>query len=189
MTNFEKNNGKIREITVKEDGDIALTKDGISKCADTDCSTCLFGGTSRGCFFERYKWLTDECDEPTMTAEEAWETAKQILFKEELSTSMLEEIFGTRNHFAIMRDFKPQEAKANIEAWEKTKYEIKVGDVLKGKDSKMQCVVTMLDYEAVELLWGDGLTGKKHISEIREQFEKTGEHIRLERLLSKIKGE
>lgn len=122
----------------------------------------------------------------TMTAEDAWETAKQILFKEELSTSMLEEIFGTRNHFAIMRDFTPQEAKAKIEAWEKSKEEIKVGDVLKGKDSEMLCVVTMLHFKAAEILWADGLTGQHNISEIRKQFEKTGTRIDVESFLKLI---
>ena len=123
--------------------------------------------------------------EQTMTAEEAWETAKQILFKEELSTSTLEEIFGTRNHFAIMRDFTPQEAKAKIEAWEKAKEEeIKVGDVLKcGNDL---CVVTKVEEYELYVVWFDGSAGEQDVEGLLDCFEKTGARIDVENFLKLI---
>lgn len=127
--------------------------------------------------------------EAAMTAEEAWETAKQILFKEELSTSMLEEIFGTRNHFAIMRDFTPQEAKAKIEAWKKQKEEVKVGDVLKDFIGQF-CIVTSVhdNLHQVSLLWKSGVVSTRSKDEIRESYEKTGEHIDLDAIFEQLGG-
>ena len=126
--------------------------------------------------------------EQAMTAEEAWETAKKILFKEELFRPVLEEIFGTRNHFAIMRDFTPQEAKVKIEAWEKTKYEIKVGDVLQNKRTKNKCVVTNTEILSggALVMWYDGDFGDYDKEEIVEGFEKTGKHINIEPMLAMI---
>ena len=139
-------------------------------------------------------WIADEAFldqlqlmevEQTMTAEEAWETARQILFKEELFTPMLEEIFGTRNHFAIMRDFTPQEAKAKIDAWEKAKEEIKVGDVLQHKITKFKCVVTDAD-GGFYVLWWNGEMGDLDEEETYGNFEKTGEHIDIESVLKQL---
>ena len=123
--------------------------------------------------------------EQRMTAEEAWETAKQILFKEELSTSMLEEIFGTRNHFAIMRDFTPQEAKAKIEAWEK-KVEIKVGDVLLHELSGCKCVVIQKDDFRITVLWDKGNFSYYYPEDLEEMFEKTGENLDIESMLKQL---
>lgn len=128
----------------------------------------------------------DQLQPCTNSAEEAWETAKQILFEKEFTHDVLNEIFGTMNHYAIMRDLKPDEVKAKIEAWEKKK-QIEVGCILKGKASGMQCIVTKVDGDAVELLWQDGLTGKKTVSEIAEQFEPTGRKLRIiEKLIKEI---
>ena len=118
--------------------------------------------------------------EPTMTAEEAWETAKQIIFSEEISCEELEKIFGTRNHFAIMRDYAPQEAKAKIEAWKKAKEEIKVGDVVRLIDRKG--VVYKLSGKTVWVMWNDACVGGYN----KAEFKKTGEHIDIEAVLKQL---
>ena len=140
---------------------------------------------------EDTSWFVDEeflmqLQQTACSGEEAWETAKQILFEKEFTHDILNEIFGTMNHYAIMRDLKPNEVKAKIDEWKKQKEEIKVGDVLKGKDSKMQCVVTMVNGNTVELLWKDGLTGKKNFREISDQFEKTGQSLNIENVLQML---
>lgn len=129
-----------------------------------------------------------EC-ELTMTAEEVWELAKQIMFKSEFSATNLEEIFGTRNHFAIMRDFTPQEVKAMIDEWKKRKEEIKVGDVLQTDGGMYRCVVTQKGDDGIMVLYDDGDFDGVCFEEIGRDYKNTGEHIKLEKLFSKIKGE
>lgn len=120
-------------------------------------------------------------------AEEAWEIAKQIMFEEKITSAELDKIFGTRNHFAIMRDYTPQGAKAKIEAWEKEK-EIKVGDVLKHKPTGKKCVVVQheKDSDKSMLLWADGDCDDYYNDEIECYYEKTGEHIDIEVVLKQL---
>lgn len=187
MTNFEKYKNFFMNNLSAITAGFGVDKDGTpSRCAYIACENCEFGGEDKACQDFRVEWLLKDDGEPTMTAEEAWETAKLILFDNGISNHELKEIFGTRNHFAIMRDHTPQEAKAKIEAWKKAEEEIKVGDVLKIKESKILCVVTRIEKYSMYIMWDDGSAGEKTHEVIHDVFKKTGEHIDIEAVLKKL---
>lgn len=123
----------------------------------------------------------------TMTAEEAWEIAKQILFDEGISTTELEEIFGTRNHYAVIRDYTPQEAKEKIDDWKKSKEEVEVGDVLKKKSNGDKCIVIKFnENRTFFVMFEDGSAGIYDEKRIQTDFKKTGKHIDIEAVLKQL---
>lgn len=119
---------------------------------------------------------------PYMTAEEAWEIAKNLFA--DYSNIELDEIFGKGWSFPKLMELTPQEAKAKIEAW-KAEKEIKVGDVV--TVSAYEGIVTRdVDEQGYyALLLRDGDVGYYQ----RSSFKKTGRHIDIELLLNKIGGE
>lgn len=65
---------------------------------------------------------------PDMTAEEAWEIARNLFAN--YSNAELDDIFEKGWSFPKLMELTPQQAKSKIEAWEAEK-EIKVGDVVR----------------------------------------------------------
>ena len=82
---------------------------------------------------------------PNMTAEEAWEIAREI---EVMRSDTLLEIFDTDNLYCILQDVSLQQSKAKIEAW-KSEKEIKVGDEVAHKkfpnDDRCKFFITGID--------------------------------------------
>lgn len=88
----------------------------------------------------------------------------------------------------IMEKFTPQEAKAKIEAWEKSKEEIKVGDVVTATSNNKNYVVTGIKQDNNStwyvLLSGKGLT----INTKDCILTKTGRYIDIQSMLEQIGG-
>lgn len=123
----------------------------------------------------------DILHDPQMTAEEAWEIAKNLFA--DYSNIELDEIFGKGWSFPKLMELTPQEAKAKIEAWEAEK-EIKVGDVV--TVSVYEGIVTkdVDEYGYYALLFLDGDIGYYQISSLK----KTGRHIDIDGVLKQIGG-
>lgn len=119
---------------------------------------------------------------PTMTAEEAWDIAKNLFA--DYSNAELDEIFGKGWSFPKLMELTPHEAKARIEAWEAEK-EIKVGDVVIRCGES--CIVTneSRDDGFYDVLFKDGTTGAYK----RSSLKKTGRHVDIEGILKQIGGD
>lgn len=190
MTNFEKYKDEIRKIVEEDENCLAFYDGKPCKCGEEKtCEGCAFDNHN-SCFYAQMEWAAAEA-EPTMTAEEAWELARKIAAHSSFGGFTIDEvreIFGKNGTADIMNTLSLQEAKAKIEAWERKK-QIEVGNILKGKDSGMMCIVTMVSDDKVELLWQDGLTGKKMVNEMAEQFEPTGRKLNILKKLLEAIGE
>ena len=117
---------------------------------------------------------------PDMTAEEAWEIARNI---SDMGSGKAREIFGTAHIGNIFQGNTAEEAKAKIDAWEAK--QIKVGDVV-----KVCCytgLVTSDDHmdDSYDILFSDGGTSKINIKDLK----KTGRHIDIDGLLKQIGGD
>lgn len=124
---------------------------------------------------------------PDMTAEEAWEIAKNLFA--DYSNIELDEIFGKGWSFPKLMELTPQEAKAKIEAWEAEK-EIKVGDEVAPKsdpnNNECKFVVTIKDDED-GIISGFSVFGGNVFSERDiERYQKTGRHIDIDVVLKQI---
>lgn len=121
---------------------------------------------------------------------EAWELARKICLGKEdggLPNDETYEIFNTHSPYDIMCEHTYPEAAAKVEAWEKAKEEIKVGDVLKDvASSNVKCVVTnMYPGNMAYLVFSDGSAGMHEL----ENMKKTGRHIDIDSFLKQIGGE
>ena len=125
---------------------------------------------------------SDIIQKPDMTAEEAWEIAKNLFAN--YSNAELDDIFEKGWSFPKLMELTPQEAKAKIEAWEAEK-EIKVGDVV--TVSVYEGIVTrdVDEYGYCSLLFVDGDIGYYQ----RSSLKKTGRHIDIEGILKQIGGD
>lgn len=126
---------------------------------------------------------------PDMTAEEAWEIAREI---EVMRSDTLLEIFDTDNPYCILQDFSPQQAKAKIEAW-KSEKEIKVGDEVAHKkfpnDDRCKFFITEIDNECRRIGGFSGFSGEVFSGRDIDMYQKTGRHIDIEGMLKQIGGE
>lgn len=117
-----------------------------------------------------------------MTAEDAWEIARKIVYLyfedpgEEFSSTYT-------SSYDLLMKLTPQEAKARIETWEAEK-EIKVGDVVVGSAGQ-NGIVTYINTNNATVIWPDGSWGVKN----RNDIKKTGRHIDIQGLLEQIGGE
>lgn len=118
---------------------------------------------------------------PDMTAEEAWEIAKNLFA--DYSNIELDEIFGKGWSFPKLMELTPQQAKAKIEAWEAEK-EIKVGDVVTVSIYEGIMTRDLDEYGYCALLLCDGDVGYYQ----RNSLKKTGRHIDIEMVLKQIGG-
>lgn len=117
---------------------------------------------------------------PDMTAEEAWEIAKNLFAN--YSNTELDDIFEKGWSFPKLMELNPHEAKSKIEAWEAEK-EIKVGDVVKDCNGKIGVVISKGTSDNV--LFNDGSTWNY----TDRTLEKTGRHIDIIGLLKQIGGD
>lgn len=154
-------------------GDEVLVKSKIAGC--TSSERCMIK-------VDRTELFVNEEDIipiPEMTAEEAWEIAKNLFAN--YSKAELDEIFGNGWSFSKLMELTPHEAKAKIEAWEAEK-EIKVGDVIKDCNGKIGVVISKGTSDNV--LFDDGSTWNY----TDRTLKKTGRHIDIEGLLKQIGG-
>lgn len=127
--------------------------------------------------------LQDEAYEAGLR--DAWELA--ITIEHGLIKSELKEIFGMDNELYIVNEYTPQEAKAKIEAWEKSKEEITVGEVVEVNlsDTNFYGMYLGEDRNFWWLFTNDSVP--QRISK-RDTvlIEKTGRHIDIQSVLEKI---
>ena len=122
--------------------------------------------------------------------EAAWELARKITCQPingGFNRSEFEEIFDEGYISDIFEKYTYSEAAAKVEAWEKAKEEIKVGDVLENiYISKVKCVVTNLYPDNMAYsIFGDGTAGMHELN----NFKKTGRNIDIDSFLKQIGGE
>ena len=113
---------------------------------------------------------------------DAWELIRK-LFK--MSGSEVKEVFGHVILGVLVNDLTPQEALAKLEAYEKEKNEIKVGDVVEDIHTGKLYVVTMLSGNICYVLFSDGSAGTVS----RNELKKTNKHIDITSVLEQIRGE
>ena len=98
---------------------------------------------------------------------DAWELAKKIL--KNRKPDEICELFnclGVTSTHEIFENLTAAEALAKIEAYEKEKSEIKVGDVVEYKNTLKAVVTRIENCEEVYVLWGDGSCGKLKKNEV-----------------------
>lgn len=137
-----------------------------------------------------YVRAEDVLPAPDMTAEEAWEIAKNLFAN--YSNAELDEIFGKGWSFPKLMELTPHEAKARIEAWEAEK-EIKVGDVVRvtlGKldegETDTALITWVHENNWYDLIMKNGL-GWTYVN--GERIKKTGRHIDIDGILKQIGGD
>ena len=122
-------------------------------------------------------------------AEAAWKLARKITCQPingGFNRSEFEEIFNEGYISDVFEKYTYQEAAAKVEAWEKAKEEIKVGDVLEDiYDSNVKCTVTNLyPNNRAYLVFDDGTAGMHEL----DNFKKTGRNIDIDSFLKQIRG-
>ena len=121
-----------------------------------------------------------------MSAEEAWEIAKKLFA--DLAINDLDEIFGTGWTSQKLMEFSPQEAKAKIEAWKKSKEVFQVGDVVQNIDDPNVKVLITRRYTDRTYNGIDG-SGATFSAMDKRKWEKTGLHYDIENILEKFREE
>lgn len=139
---------------------------------------------------EYYHTGTDICDIESARAEgqqEAWGLARKCMLMNNIDREV---IFGSGHNamYGVLTYHTYPEAAAKVEAWEKAKEEICVGDVLLSNRTSNKCITTRIGCELITILWDDGSCSNKPKSFIREGFKKIG-HIDIESILEQIGDE
>ena len=119
---------------------------------------------------------------------EAWELARKITCQPingGFNRSEFEEIFGCGYISDIFEKYTYQEAAAKVEAWEKAKEEIKVGDIFQDNDGN-NAIVTSIKGNTVYYMWDDGDTRSGFAEDVKKHFTKTGRHIDIDSFLKQI---
>lgn len=130
---------------------------------------------------------TSSIYKPDMTAEEAWEIAKNLFAN--YSNTELDDIFGKGWSFPKLMELTPHEAKARIEAWEAEK-EIKVGDEVRLKrDPGDEYKFFITNKDGFEISGFSGFKGSVFSRRNIRLYEKTGRHIDIEGILKQIGGD
>lgn len=125
---------------------------------------------------------SDIIQKPDMTAEEAWEIAKNLFA--DYSNAELDEIFGKGWSFSKLMELTPKEAKAKIEAWEAK--QIKVGDEVDICGDKGIVTSFGTDGDRIHVLYLDGIVNSYRKD---KDIKKTGRHIDIDGLLKQIGGD
>ena len=115
---------------------------------------------------------------------DAWELAKKLFgysCDTKLSCEDMKKIFGSACEMDILRNNTPQEALAKLEAYEKSKEAIKVGDVVELESEKM-LVTRIVGNDTMDVLASDG--NVYYYSNM--PFIKTGKHIDISAILAEI---
>ena len=130
---------------------------------------------------------SDIIQKPGMTAEEAWEIAKNLFAN--YSNAELDDIFEKGWSFPKLMELTPQEAKAKIEAWEEEK-EINVGDEVRLKrDPGDEYKFFVTDKDGFEISGFSGFKGSVFSCRDIRLYEKTGRHIDIDGILKQIGGD
>lgn len=121
---------------------------------------------------------------------EAWELARKILFEEKqggMEDEKYKAIFGSGTPSAyVIKDHTYPEAAAKVEAWEKAREEIKVGDVVRVENiHRTYGVVTCVDGCKITLMLNSGVAVYRN----ENACYKTGRHIDIDSFLKQIGGE
>ena len=120
-------------------------------------------------------------------AEAAWELAKKIVaFKCDGGYDLKEikELFGYDCIQDIMKNLTYPEAAAKVEAWEKAKEEIKVGDEVEKND--LRDVRFIVTFTNGRLMSGVDQSGLVLVNEKLKEWHKTGRHIDVDSFLKQI---
>ena len=123
-------------------------------------------------------------------AETAWELARKITCQPingGFNRSEFEEIFDEGYISDIFEKYTYSEAAAKVEAWEKAKEEIKVGDIFQDNDGN-NAIVTSIKGNTVYYMWDDGDTRSGFAEDVKKHFTKTGRHIDIDGFLKQIGG-
>ena len=121
---------------------------------------------------------------------EAWELVRKIF---DMETNDIEDIFikeDAWNLGTVLNNYTYQEAAAKVEAWERQKEEIKVGDVYMSKVGNY-FVIYDIDHEKgiAKILWSDLSNSARELDDIKKYYIKTGRHIDIDNFLKQIGGE
>lgn len=145
---------------------------------------------------DAYKLYGDQHEEEynqafNQGAEEAWELANKIKLIFQNSGTRIGEvnkIFGNYFFADIFERYTYPEAVAKVAEWEKSKEEIKIGDVVRNKPHvSVEFCVTKIDHEGY--LYGVGKNGAIYSDKSPEDWEKTGRNIDIDSFLKQIGGE
>lgn len=129
---------------------------------------------------------------------DAWDLVKKIYLAEcngGYSCKKCDEVFGTCSMRDIFNNFTPQEALAKLEAYEREQADIKVGDVVRFKNTETKVLITAAHdfFAADDFLEGvclqtdeNGRKGEVHSGICKNDIEKTGKYLDIERMLSEI---
>ena len=122
-------------------------------------------------------------------AETAWELARKIAVVPKEGGCTGRELFEIFNTATISKIFSLTypEAAAKVEAWEKAKEEIKVGDIFQDNDGN-NAIVTSIKGNTVYYMWDDGDTRSGFAEDVKKHFTKTGRHIDIDSFLKQIGG-
>ena len=119
---------------------------------------------------------------------EAWELARKITCQPingGFKRSDFEEIFGDSYISDIFKKYTYSKAATKVEEWEKTKEEIKVGDIVRCKsDTPVEFCVT--EISCYGRLYGIGRNGGTYRNKNPKDWEKTGRHIDIDSFLKQI---
>ena len=142
---------------------------------------------------EYYHTGTDICDMESarITGQnEAWELARKITCQPingGFNRSEFEEIFDEGYISDIFEKYTYSEAAAKVEAWEKAKEEIKVGDEVEKND--LRDVRFIVTFTNGRLMNGVTQSGLVFANEKPKEWHKTGRHIDIDSFLKQIGGE
>ena len=120
----------------------------------------------------------------------AWELARKIVrqpINGGYKQSEFEEIFGCGYISDIFEKYTYSEAAAKVEAWEKAKEEIKVGDEVEKND--LRDVRFIVTFTNGRLMNGVTQSGLVFANEKPKEWHKTGRHIDIDSFLKQIGGE
>ena len=119
----------------------------------------------------------------------AWELARKIVrqpINGGYKQSEFEEIFGCGYISDIFEKYTYSEAAAKVEAWEKAKEEIKVGDEVEKND--LRDVRFIVTFTNGRLMNGVTQSGLVFANEKPKEWHKTGRHIDVDSFLKQIGG-
>lgn len=115
-----------------------------------------------------------------------WELARKIWLPESkggMNADTVKDIFGC-DYYEIAGKYTVKEALAKMEAYEKAKDEIKIGDVVYADDEPDSYgIVTGIFYDEIYVLWYDGSCGEEYS---REEIHKTGRTVNIADILKEI---
>lgn len=117
---------------------------------------------------------------------DAWKLARDIY---KMQRDLLLDVFGACNINTLFKR-TPQELVEKLKVYEESKV-VKVGDVVRFKDSKTELLITSVKDElnGIHIQTDEyGKFGDVHSCICRKDVEKTGKHLDIEHLLEQIRG-